>query len=190
MMMKELREEFPERKLYDVDTLCASVGQGLLVYYAATLKESGATIEEVKNMIEAVMANIHHQVTVDDLFFLQRGGRLNAATAIVGSVLKVKPIIDVNAEGKLETVGKVRGRKNALKELVDRMKANASLEELNFVFISHSACLEDARYVEKLVKEAYPSTEVFISDIGPVIGAHTGPGAIALCYHGNVVKGN
>ena len=87
MMMKELREEFPERKLYDVDTLCASVGQGLLVYYAATLKESGATIEEVKNMIEAVMANIHHQVTVDDLFFLQRGGRLNAATAIVGSVL-------------------------------------------------------------------------------------------------------
>ena len=190
MMMKELREEFPERKLYDVDTLCASVGQGLLVYYAATLKESGATIEEVKNTIEAVMANIHHQVTVDDLFFLQRGGRLNAATAIVGSVLKVKPIIDVNAEGKLETVGKVRGRKNALKELVDRMKANASLEELNFVFISHSACLEDARYVEKLVKEAYPSTEVFISDIGPVIGAHTGPGAIALCYHGNVVKGN
>ena len=190
MMLRELQDEFPNRKLYSLDTLCASVGQGLVVFYAAKLKEAGATIEEVRDKVEAVMNNIHHQVTVDDLFFLQRGGRLSAASAIAGSVLKVKPIIHVNEEGKLETIGKVRGRKNALKELVDKMKANASLEELNYAFISHSACLEDAEYVEKLVKEAYPDIKVVISSIGPVIGAHTGPGTIALCYHGNVVKGN
>lgn len=189
MIINELADEFPERKILHIDTLCASVGQGLLVYHAALLREAGATIEEVKEKIEAIMQNIHHQITVDDLFFLKRGGRISATTAIAGSMLSVKPIINMDAEGHLDTVGKVRGRKNALKELVTRMKSNAKLDELNYAFLVHSDCLEDAKTVEAMVKEAFPTVEVFISDFGPVIGAHVGPGSLALCYLGNCTKG-
>ncbi|MBO5303669.1 MAG: DegV family protein [Lachnospiraceae bacterium] len=189
MIMKELREEFPERKLLDIDTLCASVGQGLLVYYAALLRESGADIEEVRDKIEAIKNHIHHQITVDDLFFLKRGGRISAATAIAGSVLKIKPIIHVDKEGRLQNIGNVRGRKAAIKELFAKLKSNENLQQLNYVFISHSDCLEDVNILAAMIKSEYADVEVVISDIGPVIGAHTGPGAIAMCYLGKTVKG-
>ena len=185
----ELKERFPARKILPIDTLCASVGQGLLVHYAAQKCEEGASIEEVYSDIMDMKDKIHHQVTVNDLFFLKRGGRVSATTAIAGSVLNIKPIIHVNAEGKLDTVGKVRGRKTAIREIVARMKANADLERWNQVFISHGDCLEDAERVRDLVLEEYPEANVNISYVGPVIGAHTGPGVIALCYLGKSIKG-
>lgn len=189
MMIKELQQEFPDRKVYYLDTFSGSPGQGLLVYYAAIMRESGAELEEVYKEIESVKDRIHHQVTVDDLFFLKRGGRIDATTAIVGSVLKFKPIINVNKEGRLVNVGKVRGRKASLNELLNRMKSNEALEELGYVFINHSDCLEDAESLAEMVKEELHPTKVIIGDIGPVIGAHTGPGAIALAYLGKTIKG-
>lgn len=182
MVMKELQQDFPERKLYDVDTLCASVGQGLLVYYAALLREAGAGIDEVQSKIEAIKNHIHHQVTVNDLFFLKRGGRIDSATAIAGSVLNIKPIINVDKEGRLVNVGKVRGRKNAIKELFTKMKENVNIDEFGYAFISHSDCFEDANTLAEMVKDEFSGIQVVIGDIGPVIGAHTGPGALVICY--------
>lgn len=189
MIIGELQEEFPDRKLLHIDTLCASVGEGLLVHYAAKKREEGVSIEEIFEGIMAMKDYIHHQVTVDDLFFLKRGGRISATTAIAGSVLNIKPMIQVTEEGKLDTVGKIRGRKAAMKELISNMKSNADIDKWNQVFISHGDCLEDAEHVKAMVEEAYPNANVCLSDVGPVIGAHTGPGVIALCYLGNTIKG-
>ena len=188
MALSELKEEFGDRKIISIDTLCASVGQGLLVYYAAMMRDNGATIEEVCDKIESIKQKIHHQVTVNDLFFLKRGGRISATSAIVGSVLKFKPIINVDLEGHLSTVGKVRGRKTSLNELITRMKSNAAIDEFGYVFISHSDCYEDASAVAEMVKEEFNPKDVIISNIGAVIGAHTGPGTIALCYLGKTEK--
>lgn len=189
MILEELKEEFPERKLLYIDTLCASVGQGLLVHYAALKREEGADIEEIYAEIMSMKDKIHHQVTVDDLFFLKRGGRISATTAIAGSVLNIKPIIHVTAEGKLDTIGKIRGRKHAMKELISKMTATADIDTWNYVFISHGDCEEDALHVKAMVEEAYPEAKVMLSYVGPVIGAHTGPGVIALCYLGKNTKG-
>jgi len=189
MVMSELQDEFPERKLMHIDTLCASMGQGLLSYYAAELRDAGATIEEVFKKIMAVKDYIHHVVTVDDLFFLKRGGRLSAVSAIAGSMLKVKPIIVVDEEGHLNNVATVRGRKNALKDLYERMKGSERFDELPYAFISHADCMDDAKYIESMINEDYPAVKVVIGDIGPVIGAHTGPGGFALCFLGKTVKG-
>jgi len=189
MIMSELQDEFPERKLMHIDTLCASVGQGLLVYYAAELRDSGATIEAVFEKIMAVKDYIHHVVTVDDLFFLKRGGRLSTVSAIAGSMLKVKPIILLDEEGHLNNVATIRGRKNALKDLYERMKNSERFAELPYVFISHADCIEDAQSIEEMIHADYPQVKVVISDIGPVIGAHTGPGALALCFLGKIIKG-
>lgn len=189
MMVEELQEKYPERKILSIDTLCASVGEGLLVHYAALQREAGASMEEIYDGVMAMKDKIHHQVTVDDLFFLKRGGRISATTAIAGSMLSIKPMIHVTAEGKLDTIGKIRGRKSAMKELITKMKSNADINKWNYVFISHGDCMEDATHVKEMVEEAYPQAKVIISDVGPVIGAHTGPGVIALCYLGNVEKG-
>ena len=189
MMMEELKEKYPERKLLSIDTLCASAGEGLLVHYAALQREAGAGMEEIYEAILEMKDKIHHQVTVDDLFFLKRGGRINAATAIAGSVLSIKPMIHVTAEGKLDTIGKIRGRKAAMKELISKMKTNADIDTWKYVFISHGDCLEEAEHVKSMVEDAYPQAKVVISDVGPVIGAHTGPGVIALCYLGKTQKG-
>lgn len=189
MVIEELMKEFPERKILHTDTFCASVGQGLLVYYAAVLKEAGVDMEDIKNKIDELKDKIHHQITVDDLFFLKRGGRISATTAIAGSVLKFKPIIVMDKEGHLNNVGKVRGRKTSLKELFTRLKENQDFETLKYVFISHADCFEDAQSLASMIENEFDSVEVTISDIGPVIGAHTGPGGLALCYLGKTVKG-
>ncbi len=190
MILEELKEEFPDRKLMYIDSLCASVGQGLLVHYAALQREEGMTIEEIYDRVMSMKDKVHHQVTVDDLFFLKRGGRVSATTAVAGSMLNIKPIIHVTEEGKLDTIGKIRGRKHAMKELVEKMKRNADVETWKYVFISHGDCGEDAIRVKELVEEAFPQVQVIISFVGPVIGAHTGPGVIALCYLGNTTKGS
>ncbi len=189
MILEELKEEFPERKLMYIDSLCASVGQGLLVHYAALKREEGMSIEEIYEGIISMKDKIHHQVTVDDLFFLKRGGRISATTAVAGSMLNIKPIIHVTEEGKLDTIGKIRGRKHALRELVSKMKSNANVDTWKYVFISHGDCEEDALRVKEMVEEVFPQSEVIVSYVGPVIGAHTGPGVIALCYLGNTTKG-
>lgn len=182
MIINELREKYPERKIIDIDTLCATGGQGLVVYYAAKLREEGATIEEVEKKVLSIKDRIQHQVKVNDLFFLKRGGRISATTAIAGSVLNIKPIITMDITGRLATVGKVRGKKAAIVELFNRMKYNENIEELPYVYISHSACIDEAENLKNMVVEQYPKAEVVIGDIGPVIGAHTGPGALVISY--------
>lgn len=189
MIIGELQEKYPNQKLLSIDTLCASVGEGLLVHFAAMKRKEGATIEEVYHAVMSIKDKIHHQVTVDDLFFLKRGGRVSGATAVAGTVLNIKPMIWVSEEGKLETVGKVRGRKSAMRQLVSKMRETADMDTWEHVFISHGDCYEDALRVKEMVEEAYPQAKVTISYVGPVIGAHTGPGVIALCYLGKVTKG-
>lgn len=189
MVMKELQEEFPQRILLHMDTLCASVGQGLLVHYAALQREAGKTVEEVYAELMEMKDKIHHQVTVDDLFFLKRGGRISTTAAVAGSLLKLKPMIVLTKEGKLENVAKAHGRKKAIRELLEYMNATADIESWNYVFISHGDCPEEAMVVKDMVEQQYPKAQVIVSDVGPVIGAHTGPGVIALCHMGRCTKG-
>ena len=184
LAVEELSARYPERKLYTVDTLCASLGQGLLVWYAARERERGHTIEEVRDWVEEHKLNLCHQFTVDDLHFLKRGGRISAATAVVGSMLQIKPVLHVDNEGHLINIGKARGRQASLKALVDRMEETAIDSGSLTVFISHGDCLEDAQTVEKMVKERFGVEDVYINYVGPVIGAHSGPGTVALFYVG------
>jgi len=189
MICEELKQEFPERKILYVDTTSGSGGEALMVYHAAKMKEQGASMEEIKSEVEALRDYVHHQVTVEDLFFLKRGGRIDAKSAIVGTMLKIKPIINVDVNGKLKSVGKVRGRKSSITELVNRMKATIDPERFPYISVFHGDCPEEADVLEAMVKEAYPQHEVLRGDVGPVIGAHTGPGVLVLCYVGKVVKG-
>jgi len=189
MICEELQQEFPERKILYVDTTSGSGGQALLVYHAAKMRESGASMEEIKAEVEALRDYVHHQVTVEDLFFLKRGGRIDAKSAIVGTMLKIKPIINVDVNGKLSSVGKVRGRKASMTELVNRMKATVDTERFPYVSVFHGDCTEEADALEAMVREAYSQLEVLRGDVGTVIGAHTGPGVLVLCYVGKVVKG-
>ena len=182
---EELREKYPQRKIFAVDTLCASLGQGLLVWHAAQLKDQGKSIEEVRDWVEENKLHLCHQFTVDDLHFLKRGGRISATTAVVGTMLKIKPVLHVDDGGKLVNLGKARGRKASLKALVDRMEETAIDPAGQTVFISHGDCLEDAEYVAGLVKERMGVQDVRINYVGPVIGAHSGPGTLALFHLGS-----
>ena len=184
LAVEELSAQYPERKLYTVDTLCASLGQGLLVWYAARERERGHTIEEVRDWVEEHKLNLCHQFTVDDLHFLKRGGRISAATAVVGSMLQIKPVLHVDNEGHLINIGKARGRQASLKALVDRMENTAIDSGSLTVFISHGDCLEDAQTVERMVRDRFGVQEIYINYVGPVIGAHSGPGTVALFYVG------
>ena len=181
---KELAEKYPERKVFAVDTLAASLGEGLLVYYAFKMKQDGADIESVRDYVEENKLKLCHWFTVDDLFFLKRGGRINAATAIVGSMLSIKPVLHVDNKGRLISVSKARGRRAALDALFDKMKETAIEPEKQVVFISHGDSEEDAKYLADRIKTELGSPEVVISYVGPVIGAHSGPGTIALFYLG------
>ena len=184
LAVEELSAQYPDRRLYTVDTLCASLGQGLLVWYAARQRDLGHSIEEVRDWVEEHKLNLCHQFTVDDLHFLKRGGRISAATAMVGSMLHIKPVLHVDNEGHLINIGKARGRQASLKALVDRMEETSIDSGSLTVFISHGDCLEDARTVAEMVKERFGVQDVYINYVGPVIGAHSGPGTLALFYMG------
>ncbi len=184
LAVEELSARYPDRKLYTVDTLCASLGQGLLVWYAARERDKGHSIEEVRDWIEERKLNLCHQFTVDDLHFLKRGGRISAATAVVGSMLQIKPVLHVDNEGHLINIGKVRGRHASFKALVDRMEETAIDSGSLTVFISHGDCLEDAETVAGMVKKRFGVQDIYINYVGPVIGAHSGPGTVALFYMG------
>ena len=180
----ELREEFPERKITVIDTLCAAPGQGLLVHTAAKQRLAGKSLEEVAAWVEDHKLNVCHWVTVEDLMHLKRGGRVSAATAVVGTMLSIKPIIRMDDNGKLETVGKARGRKAALNHLLDRMAETFDPELGDTVFIGHGDCPEDAEYLASAVRERFGVKNVIINYIGAVIGSHTGPGVAVVFYYG------
>ena len=185
LAVEELSEKYPERKLYTVDTLCASLGQGLLVWYAAQERKKGRTIEEVRDWAEANKLSLCHQFTVDDLHFLKRGGRISATTAVVGSMLQIKPVLHVDDEGHLILMSKVRGRDASLKALVGKMKETAlSNVRDQMVFISHGDAKEDAEKTAQYVKDQLGVQKVMIHNIGTVIGSHSGPGTIALFFMG------
>ena len=182
---EELMEQYPDRKVYVVDTLCASLGQGLLVWYAAQQKKQGKSIEEVRDWTEAHKLNLCHWFTVDDLHFLKRGGRISAATAVLGTMLSIKPVMHVDNEGHLIKVGTARGRNASLKALVDHMAETAQDPGKQVVFISHGDCLADAQKVADDVKARFGVETVIINYVGPVIGAHSGPGTVALFFLGS-----
>lgn len=180
--LEELREKFPQRAMEAVDTLCASAGQAMMVYHAALRREAGASLGEVKTWAEENKLHMAHWFTVDDLMFLKRGGRISAATAVVGSMLAIKPVLHVDDEGHLINVSKARGRRGALTAIVKKMGESADCFEDNVVFISHGDCVEDAQWVADELKEKYGVKKVYISTIGPVIGAHSGPGTLAVFF--------
>ena len=181
---ESLLENYSERKIIIVDTMAASSGQGLLVYFASKRKSEGASIEEVADYIENIKMNLCHWFTVDDLVYLKRGGRISPTLAFVGGVLGIKPVLHVDNEGKLVSVSKVRGRKAALKTLVEKYGETALDKKNGTVFISQGDCNNDADEIKNQLKEKYGANVEIIADIGPVIGAHSGPGTIAIFYVG------
>lgn len=182
---EELSEEYPDRKIVVVDSLCAASGGGMLLYKALELKEQGKSFDEIVTWVEENKLHVCHDVTVDDLFHLHRGGRVSKASAVVGTIIKIKPIIHVNDEGKLIVIGKERGRKKALQTLVERMEEKSQGFENDIVMITHGDALEDAGYVKGLIQDKFGITNIMINPLGTVIGSHTGPGVIALFYMGN-----
>ncbi len=180
----ELGERFTERRIIVIDTLSASLGQGMLVWLACKRRLEGQTLDEVVDFVEGNKLNLCHWFTVDDLFFLKRGGRVSAALAIVGSVLGIKPILHTDNNGCLVNVGRAHGRKNALLELLERMKQTIISPEEQTVFISHGDCLEDAEFLAAEMKEQLHVEDVIINHVGPVIGAHAGPGVLAIFFLG------
>ena len=185
---EELMEEYPDRKIIVVDSLSASLGQGLLVWLAQQKKELGQTLEDVADWVEKNKLKMVHLFTVDDLNHLYRGGRVSRTTAIVGSMLNIKPVLHVDNEGKLTAIGKVRGRKKALQELVKLMdeKIGSFGADCDTIFISHGDCEQDAQYVAAMVKEKYNIKNIIINQVGATIGAHSGPGTMALFFVGDV----
>ncbi len=180
----ELAEQYPDRKVYAVDTLCASLGQGMFVYQVATMRKEGKSIEEVRDWAEENKLRQCHWFTVNDLFFLKKGGRVSAATAVVGTMLQIKPVMHVDNEGHLIKVTTARGRKASLTALVDKVGELAEDPASQTMFISNSDCLDEARFVADEIKKRYGTREIIINSIGPVIGAHTGPGCVALFFTG------
>ena len=183
LLIKDLAAQFPERKLYAVDTLAASGGEGLLVWHAVQRARAGASIEDVRDWVEDNKLNLAHWFTVDDLMFLFRGGRVSKTAAWAGTMLNIKPVMHVDDEGHLIPLEKVRGRKKSLNALVDHMEksAIAPIDE-QMVFITHGDCLEEAEYVASQVKSRFGVKEVVINYVDPVIGAHSGPGTMALFF--------
>ncbi len=183
LMMQTLADEYPGRTLKAVDTLAASAGEGLLVWHAAQMKDNGATLDEVHGWLMDNRLHLAHWFTVDDLMFLFRGGRVSRTSAWAGTMLNIKPVMHVDDEGHLIPLEKVRGRKKSLNALVDHMAqtANAPVADQT-VFITHGDCLEDAEYLAAQVRERFGVTDIMINYVDPVIGAHSGPGTMALFF--------
>ena len=179
----ELREKYPDRKIVVVDTLCAALGQGLLVHLACRKRDEGYSLEELAAWVEDNKLRLCHWVTVDDLNHLKRGGRVSATTAFVGGMLGIKPIINVDDNGKLATVAKCRGRKAAMEYLVKKLCEDGT--DVETISIAHGDCPEDAAALEAMVREKCPAVKNVITGyVGGVIGAHTGPGVLVLFFLG------
>lgn len=181
---ESLKPRYPDRKLLYVDTLSASMGQGLLVYLTCKKRDEGCSVEEAYEYAEKTKLSICHRFTVDDLNFLHRGGRVSKTVAVVGSMLNIKPVLHTDNEGRLTPVGKVRGRRASLDSLVESMKKTAINPKQQTVFIVHGDCLDDAKYVADRVKSEFGVSDIIINYVGPVIGSHSGPGTVSLFFVG------
>ncbi|HJA80423.1 MAG TPA: DegV family protein [Candidatus Mediterraneibacter intestinipullorum] len=175
-----LEEKYPEAKIIVIDTLCACLGEGLLLHKALHIKEQGKTIEETAQWVEENKLHVCHNVTVDDLNHLHRGGRVSKTTAVIGTLVQIKPIIHMDNDGKLQVIGKERGRKKSLNKIVDMAVERSKGWDNDIVMITHGDCPEDAEYVAKLVREKMGVDNILINNIGTVIGSHTGPGVVAV----------
>lgn len=180
-----VKEEYPDARIEVIDSLCASSGEGLLLYYAVKMREEGKSMDEVLGWIHDNILHICHNFTVDDLFHLHRGGRVSKATAIVGTMINIKPVLHVDNEGHLINIGKVRGRKKSLIALVDRMEEQMKGYDNDIVFISHGDCIEDAEFVKRQIEKRFGIHKFMIHPVGSVIGSHSGPGTMALFFLGN-----
>lgn len=181
---EEAREKYPDRKLEVIDSLCASAGEGLLVDYALRNRDKGMSLEENAAWVRENVQNIIHWFTVDDLMFLMRGGRVGAVSAYIGSLVKIKPILHVNEEGKLIPREKVQGRRKSIRALADKVKQNIVNPEGQLVLISHGDCEAEAQSLADMIKAELPVAEVRLSYIGPIVGAHSGPGTLAVFFMG------
>lgn len=180
-----VHETYPDARIECFDTKCASLGQGLAVYYAAMMKQSGATIDEILLFLTDFAPKVCQRFTVDDLVYLKRGGRVSATTALVGTLLSIKPILHVSDEGKLVSLRKARGRKAAVQGLFDDIKSLSVNPQEHTVFISHADCFDDAKALADMIEKELSPKKIIIGDIGPVIGAHSGPGTLALFFYGS-----
>lgn len=181
---QELTEKYPDRKVYVVDSLCASLGQGLLVWYACRKRDEGMSAPELAKWLEENRRNLCHWFTVDDLMYLKRGGRISAATAVLGTMLSIKPVLHMDDEGHLINVSKARGRKASIDALARKFSELDGGFDNSTVFISHGDCEEDAKYLAEKVKAEYGVKEVVIGYVGAVIGSHSGPGTLAFFFLG------
>ncbi|MBO5021629.1 MAG: DegV family protein [Clostridia bacterium] len=181
---EDYKEMYPDRKIMVVDTLCASLGEGMAVHYAVKLRNEGKTIEETAEWLENNKLNICHIFTIDDLFFLKRGGRLSGTSAVVGTLLNIKPLLHVANDGKLYVTGKARGRKAAMEHLITSVGEKGIDIENQDIFIVHGDCEEDAEYIGEEVKKRYKVKNVVYNLIDPVIAAHAGPGTLAIFFIG------
>lgn len=182
MARQMLLEEYPEASISIIDTLSASMGQGLLVHLALELRDQGFGYKEIIEWIENNKRRLAHWFTVDDLEHLRRGGRLSGAAAFIGSILSIKPILHVDSEGRLVPVSKVKGRKKSLKSLLEKMQETAVNPEQQTIFISHGDAPEDANYLADMLRDQLGVKNILINHIGPVIGSHSGPGTVALFF--------
>ena len=180
-----LEEKYPEAKVIVIDTLCACLGEALLLYKALQQKEKGMNIDELAQWVEENKLHICHDVTVDDLNHLHRGGRVSKTTAVLGTLVQIKPIIHMDDNGKLQVIGKERGRKKSLNKIVDMAVEQSKGWDNDIIMITHGDCIEDAEYVAKLVREKMGIDNILINNIGTVIGSHTGPGVVAVFCMGN-----
>ena len=181
---EELKETYPDRKINVVDSLCAALGQGLLIWYACKQRDAGMDLDQLTAWVEENKLHLCHWVTVDDLSHLKRGGRISATTAIVGTMLNIKPIIHVNDEGKLINVSKVRGRKAAIEHIAAKVGELGEGYDNETCFVVHGDCAADAETLAGIIREKYGVKNVHIGYLGPVIGAHTGPGVLAVFFMG------
>lgn len=182
--VEDYKEMFPDREIVVVDTLCASMGQGLLVHYAVKLKNEGKSLREVADWAEDNKLKICHTFTLDDLFFLKRGGRLSGTSAVVGSLMNIKPLMYVANDGKLYVTGKARGRKAAINHLIDSVGEKGVDIENQDIFIVHGDCLEEAKIIGDAVKDKYNVKNIVYNCLDPVIVSHSGPGTLAIFFVG------
>lgn len=183
--VKELEKVYKDNKVIVVDSKCASMGMGLLVYNAVEKKKEGLTIDELAEWVTKTRDNLCHWFTVNDLFYLKRGGRVSQAAAVFGTMLNIKPVLHVDKEGRLIPVEKIRGRRQSLDSLVSHMEKTALNAKDQVIFISHGDCLEDAEYVKKQIQKSLSPKKIYMNYIGPIVGSHSGPGTVALFFIGS-----
>ncbi len=184
LVIRDLSEEYPERKIYGVDSLCASIGEGLLVLHAAMQKKNGLSLEELRDWVEQNKRKSRHWFTVKDLYYLKRGGRLTSIEAFVGTALKIKPVLTTDEAGKLAVNSKIRGSRAELDFLATKLEKEGNDLAGQTVIVGHGDDLEQARELERILREKNIVKDVIISKIGPIIGTHTGPGMLALVFMG------